>query len=180
MYHVRATCSFRFQSRFLLKATITCPMLALQKPMIIFFLKFHIRHQSVIFFCCYTNLASFTPVFTKGYEPLITGFSLVSVALDFSRTTTSNVLIRNINNKLLIDKELVMTIHCTQTIKDYTASHLLRLTTCRGVHLDILWVFSLYGLCLQIFNSTQHKSLHKHTQVYPAVEILTAWMLVEG
>ena len=51
-------------------------------------------------------------MFTKGYETLITGFSLVSVALDFSRTTTSNVLIRNINNKLLIDKDLVTTIHC--------------------------------------------------------------------
>ena len=76
-------------------------------------------------------------MFTKGYEPLIIGFSLVSVALDFSRTTTSNVLIRNINNKLLIDKDLVTTLHCTQTIKDYTASHLLRLTACRGVDLDI-------------------------------------------
>ena len=139
-----------------------------------------VSHQTSIthLFCCYTNLASFTTVFTKGYETLITGFSLVSVALDYSRTiTSSNVLIRNINNKLSIDKALVTTIHCTQTIKDYTASYLLQLTACRRVDLDILWVSSLYGLCLQIFNSTQRRSLHKHTQIYPAIEILTAWML---
>ena len=56
---------------------------------------------------------------------------------DYCRTITSSI-VRNINNKLLINKALVTTIHCTQTIKDYTASYLLQLTACGRVDLDIL------------------------------------------